>query len=88
MSPEKGALDFIDVCKELNMDGVMAGDDRLIPDEEYVEEVIYKVQPGRYNLSGRSGLQNQGGLAFQGKGSGSSFEFQLLRVFGLFLLKQ
>lgn len=39
----KGALDFIDICRRTGERGIIAGDDSLISDYRYVEEVIYQV---------------------------------------------
>lgn len=53
ISAEKGALEFIEVCRRTGMKGVIAGDDILISDPRYVSEVIYQAEKNGVKYLGR-----------------------------------
>ena len=39
---EKGTLEFIDICRKTSMKGIIAGNDTLLSDYNYVDEVLYR----------------------------------------------
>jgi len=39
---DKGALEFVDICRKTGEKGIVAGNDYLISDSNYVDEVLYR----------------------------------------------
>lgn len=40
VAPEKGALEFVDLCREVKMSGLLVGDDVFPPDQDYVRRTM------------------------------------------------
>ena len=87
ISPEKGAMEFINTCKELNMKGVMAGDDRLIADPDYVEEVIYRCNQEGIDYRGEVDFRTKVDLLSRAKVLVAPLSSSYKEVFGLYFIE-
>jgi len=87
ISPEKGATEFIDLCRQLNMKGIVAGDDRLIADLGYVEEVIYRCNQEGIEYRGEVDFKTKVDLLSRARVLVAPLHQDYFEVFGLYFVE-
>jgi len=85
ISPEKGPIEFIEMCRRTGMKCVMAGDDVLISDPRYVSEVVY--QCNRYGVEYLGRIDHRTKIELLARAKALVAPIKYFEVFGLYLIE-
>jgi len=82
---EKGAIEFIKVCERAKVRGIVAGEDRFVSDQSYVEKVKELCEKSDYvEYKGRVTLEEKIELLQNAKAVVGLSMFPFVEIFGLF----